>query len=419
MVSFDKLLGDLHKSTSEIAAKVEEQDDAIIIDQNRNFTIPENFNTTIAYEGDINSQIVTFRCPARAEGHSLINCQEKRLRWVNQASHTEGSSKLIATEEGTDTILLTWQAPPEAFVKSGGLEISISFFDFTIDKKIGYSWNTPVLKDLKVGETLDSVSLLIDQEGQGYIPSKNEILIINTDSRQITAPQNYNSIFCNYGDVNTSIVYFQVKRYIRGIDLLDEGTIFNIHWKIQDLSYTQSSLNSSSNPSKDLYAAEIDEDRDSEGLINIVWKPNEVLTKNSMYYSGKIIIQLEIISKDGRVWRTASYGELQIGKSDFTITTTVLPEQEGADQAYIIDGAITTSDKAVQSVAGLVKLRSFTQKHPIFVRANELVIENDDNGNYVGVRIGTVDYQDARTAPYVAYKPSTIIRVDGGDASGN
>jgi hypothetical protein len=32
MVSFDKLLGDLHKSTSGIAAKVEEQDDAIIID---------------------------------------------------------------------------------------------------------------------------------------------------------------------------------------------------------------------------------------------------------------------------------------------------------------------------------------------------------------------------------------------------
>lgn len=418
MANFETLLQDLHSSASEIAAKVEEQDEAIVIDYSRNFIIPENFNTTIAYEGDINSQIITFKCPAKAEGHSLIDCQEKRLRWVNQSSHTEGSSRLIATNEGSDTMLLTWQAPPEAFVKSGALEISISFFDFTADKKIAYSWNTSILNALKVGKTLDSVSLLIAQEGQDYIPSKDEVLIINTDSRQITAPQNYNPIFCNYGDVNTSVIYFQVKRYIRGIDLLDEGTTFNIHWKIQDLSYTQSSANPDLVLSKDLYAAAI-EDRDSEGLVNIIWKPNEILTKNSMYYFGKVIIQLEIVSNDERVWRTASYEGLQIGKSDFTVTVTTLPEQEGADQAYIIDGAITTSDKVVNSVAGLVKLRSFTQKRPIFVRANELVIENDDSGNYIGVRIGTVDYQDARTAPYVAYKPSTIIRVDGGDASGN
>lgn len=318
MAKFDELLSVLHSSAGVEGTAAEKADDAIIINQDRTFTIPKDFNTTIAYEGDVNSQVVTFICPAIVEGHSLIDCKEKRLRWINKSSYTEGSSKLIATTGIEDSmILLTWEAPAEAFVKAGNLEISISFFNL-VDGRIGYSWNTSILSELKVGKSLDSVGLIIEKEGQEYIPSKSEILLINTDSRQIVAPKNYNTTFCNYGDVNTSIVYFQVKRYIRGIDLLDENTIFNIHWKIQNLAFTQSSANSNSNPTKDLYAIELD-NRDSEGLINIIWKPNELLTKNKIFYFGKIIIQLEIISADGRVWRTASYNELQIGKAIFQL----------------------------------------------------------------------------------------------------
>jgi hypothetical protein len=40
------------------------------------------------------------------------------------------------------------------------LEISISIFDF-LDKQIAYSWNTAVLKDLMVGESLTSVGYKI------------------------------------------------------------------------------------------------------------------------------------------------------------------------------------------------------------------------------------------------------------------
>jgi hypothetical protein len=85
---------------------------------------------------------------------------------------------------------------------------------------------------------------------------------------------------------------------------------------------------------------------------------------------------------------------------------------------YIIDGAVTLTDKTVNTVAGVVKLRSFTDDTPIFINKNELVIETDDNGNYLGVKIGTTNMQDARTAPYVAYTPSTTILLHGGDASG-
>ena len=416
MVKFDSLLEKIHAGA--IAAPlITEENERIIIDLNREFSIPKNYNTTIAYEGDVNSQIVTFECPITSEGHNLFECQEKRLRWVNQASGNEGSSKLLVEKINETTMSLGWQAPPEAFTKAGRLNISISIFDLH-EGRIAYSWNTPSLTKLQVGATLDSVGYKIDQEGDEYIPSKNEILTINTESRAIVAPANYNDVFCNYGDVGTSVIYFQVKRYIRGIDLLDKETIYNIYWKLDNLSNIESSVNEDGTQTKNLYTVELD-NRDSEGLVNIVWKPSRSLTENSLSYHGKVTIQLEIISKDGKVWRTTAYRQLQIGKSEFSPYVTNLPEEQGNVNAYIIDGAIAMEDKKVNTISGLVKLRSFTKEKPIFVNKNELIIENDKDGNYVGAKIGTVNNQDARTAPYVAYAPSTIIMLDGGDATGN
>lgn len=416
MAKFDSLLEQIHAGA--IAAPiVSESDEHIVIDQSRQFSIPNDYNTTIAYEGDVNSQIVTFACPITSEGHNLFDCQEKRLRWVNTASGNEGSSKLLVEKINETTMSLSWQAPPEAFTKAGSLNISISIFDLH-EGKIAYSWNTPSFTRLSVGATLDSVGYKIGQEGEEYIPSKSEILTINTESRSIVAPANYNEVFCNYGDVGTSVVYFQVKRYVRGIDLLDVGTVYNIYWKLSDMSNIESSLNEDGTQTRNLYAVELD-NRDSEGLVNIIWKPSRALTENTLNYYGKVVIQLEIISKDGKVWRTTAFRQLQIGASEFSPHVTNLPEEQSNINAYIIDGAITMEDKKVNTISGLVKLRSFTQKEPIFVNKNELVIENDDNGNYLSVRIGTVNNQDARTAPCVAYTPSTIIMLDGGDASGN
>jgi phosphatidylserine synthase len=46
--------------------------------------------------------------------------------------------------------------PPEAFTKSGELQISIVLFD-QVDGKIAFSWNTAPFFGLSVGATLDSV----------------------------------------------------------------------------------------------------------------------------------------------------------------------------------------------------------------------------------------------------------------------
>jgi hypothetical protein len=70
-------------------------------------------------------------------------------------------------------------------------------------------------------------------------------------------------------------------------------------------------------------------------------------------------------------------------------------------------------------VAGVVKLRSCTASNPVLARKNELIIENDNNGNYLGIKIGTKDGESSLDSPYVAYAPEVIIRLHGGDASGN
>lgn len=408
MISFDDMLKNLHSS-----AAVTEQDECIEIGVDRTFIVPVDFNTTIAYEGDVNSQIITFKCPRFAEGHDLSLCAEKRLRWINFASKNEGSSKLICKKRNGEEnyIYLEWQAQAEAFTKAGQLEIAISIFDMQ-NGKMAYSWNTSVFSGLKVGASLDSVGYLINNESDEYIPAKNEILTINTETRAITAPIGYNATFCNYGDIGTSVIYFQVKRYIRGIDLLDENTSFRMFWKITNLTNTESST-----ITHNLYAMELS-NRDSEGMVNIIWKPSEALTNNGVFYSGKVVIELEILAP-GKVWRTAPYSGLIIGTSEFSSMVTDLPENEGVSNGYIIDGAQILDDKVVNTVAGVVKLRSCTETQNVIIRRGELVIVNDDLGKYKGVKIGVIDGDSTLNSPYVALAPDTIIRLNGGDASGN
>ena len=414
MANFEEMLQQLHTG-----AIMSDTNDRIIIGANRIFSLPEGFDPIIAYEGDVNTQIITFQCPKHSDGHDLSQCFNKRLRWKNLTSENEGSSILsFSTEEENDTLLLFWEVPAEASNKSGKIQISISIYDIT-NNKIAYAWNTPLFSELEVGESIDSVGYFIGQENtEQYMPAKDEILTINTDTRQIVAPAGYNYTICNYGDVGTSAVYFQIKRYIKGIDLLSDTTGIIIYWQIGDIK-SKDINNVNNNPLSSLYAIELD-NRDSEGLVNIVWRPSPNLTSNTMYLFGQITIQIEINS-EGRVWRTSGYDKLSIGENIFPLEIGQLPEVEDADKekGYVIDGSLIVDSVDTPTIAGLVKLRTCTEDEPIYVRENELVVEYDNNGNYKGVKIGTTKgYQCSRSAPYVAIAPSTTILLHGGNADG-
>ena len=82
-----------------------------------------------------------------SEGHDLSKCAEKRLRWYNESSKNEGNSKLQSEVNGT-SLLLRWEAPPEAFTQSGVLQIAISLYDKNEQGITVYSWNTPAFSKL-------------------------------------------------------------------------------------------------------------------------------------------------------------------------------------------------------------------------------------------------------------------------------
>lgn len=411
MAKFDALLNQIHQSTQTGALAVDE-DTYIKIDKNRQFVVPDSFNPIIAYEGDVNSQVITFACPAVVEGHQLADCANKKLRWSNMASGNEGSS-VLSYRLDKDILYLSWEAPPETFTMAGDLEISITFSDY-LNGRIVYSWNTAPLLGLKVGKTLDKVSDKISEENLvNYSPAKNEVLIVNTETRQITEPKGYNYIICNYGDVGTSVVYFQIKRYVRGIDLLDENTNFTVYWKLESESAVDRGGESIEQSHKYLYAVEID-DRDSEGLVNVIWLPSPNITSNVLQYHGPITIMLEFSNKE-KVWRTCSYDKLEIGEYGFSAPVSDLPGEDTTRLNYIINADEITTDKDTLTVSGLTTHRQVSNLEPRLLNRHELVVDYKD-GQYYGTKMGLYKNQDSREAPYIAYSPEVIIIVNGGDA---
>jgi hypothetical protein len=96
-IDFNKLIDGLHDSTLK-DSDFSDSSLTISIDEKRKFVIPNNYNTIIAYENDVNSQIITFDCPARHENHDLTQCNNKKLRWKNLSSLIEGMSDLVAAD---------------------------------------------------------------------------------------------------------------------------------------------------------------------------------------------------------------------------------------------------------------------------------------------------------------------------------
>jgi hypothetical protein len=127
--NFGALLDSLHKGAA-TSANLTDSDlpQVILINARREFVVPRDYNTVIAYEGDVNSQVITFDCPLTHEGHNLSDCEHKQIRWVNQASGVEGNNELDVSIVN-DRQHLSWRVPPEAFTKSGRLQFSISIYD--------------------------------------------------------------------------------------------------------------------------------------------------------------------------------------------------------------------------------------------------------------------------------------------------
>jgi hypothetical protein len=309
MANFDEMLAALHGdgmggALSDIVGA--DQAPKIIVTAARAFEFDKGFDKVIAYEGDVNSQIITFILPESHEGHLLSECGNKKVRWINQASKVEGTSVLTPRAEANE---YEWNVPPALFTKSGTIEFSIVVYDLDADDKIGFSWNTAPCTALSVGKSIESVG------GIGNMPAQNEILIINEDSRTIIAPAGYNTTIANSGDKNTSVVYFQTKRYIKGIDLTEHtaaAPVVYISYVLDD-----GGKRSTGGGSIEVVPYTSQYDGITNELVLIIWRPEAGLTAGSLFYGS--FQTLVSFKKNEKVWNSAPYNGLRIGKPlDYT-----------------------------------------------------------------------------------------------------
>lgn len=378
--TFEELLSKLHPTEGASLSDTNENgetEQVIVINDKRQFIIPENYNTVLAYEGDVNSQIVTFQLPLYHEGHDLSKCSLKVIRWKSLSTNIEDWSVLegvgINNEKGTQT--LKWTIPPAAFVQAGNIEIAISLYDFDENKKIAFSWNSASYSGFKVEKTLSN----IDHQGahnEYNIPSKNEILRIYEEGHNIVAPQNYNFKIGNYGNKNTSFVYFQAPTNIGGINLLDASTEISVICSIGRAIYTMEIEKEETFPS-------FADGSPGEGLVNFVWNVPDYITCNVLKYVGPFSITVSFVNGDKK-WVTSDFNRLVLGNA-------LLDEaQEVLNNKYfnILDGTSDTKNLTERAVAGLVQLRDSSNigdESPI--KKNELVLEVNDE-EYTDILIG-------------------------------
>jgi hypothetical protein len=146
MANFDEILRNLHDS-----ATLTDTDGIITITPSRQFQVPADYNLTIGYAGDVNSQIITFKLPQSHEGHSLFNCINKKIKWKNLTSGTEGFSTLINSKAADDGWTCQWEVPPEVMTQAGNLEVAIVLYDLAANGRIAFAWNTPSYKGFIIG----------------------------------------------------------------------------------------------------------------------------------------------------------------------------------------------------------------------------------------------------------------------------
>jgi hypothetical protein len=255
----------------------------------------------------------------------LFSCEYHELRWRNQKSGLEGVSKLTPKEETDNTFLLTWELPPEACTEAGTLEISVSCYDRLVKgdttSSVIYSWNTSEYTGLSIGKSMGRVGF--------YTPAKDEILLVDKDSRNIVAPQGYNNTIGNFGESGISNVYFLINRYLGKDNSLDVMNA-NITLYIV-IPEVMTAKTNSGDILKRLYTEEIT-DRKNEGLVLLTWPVPKAVTANWGAYAGSFNIALGIETEDNS-FLSNTYTKLAIGDSLIRRVTPITPpDPENPDE---------------------------------------------------------------------------------------
>lgn len=369
MINFEEKLAAIHDGDI-----IKDADEHIIINQARQFELPPDFNTIIAYEGDVNSQKVTFECPKSYEGHSLFECNHKKLLWLNKSSGAEGASDLLyVTDKVNDKLILEWRVPSEAFTKSGIIDLSISLFDTDSNGRLQFAWNTPIFSQLQVASSMQEVGLtnVNTNRPSRRAPARDEILTIDLERRNIIAPAGYNYMIANVGEAGFATLHFQCPRYYKNLDLsyaiitisvacgkttglydIERNKIF----KIYDEDYVYSNINNGN----------------GDGLLQFDWLLPSEITQG---YAGEITIGLTFSWNSNKyILKISSFGGLKIGGN---IQQADKPFE--ANTRYHLQGDMYNANTSLVDIGGIVSVReNDTQDISLKPTVCELTLEDGE-----------------------------------------
>ena len=396
-ISFDELLANLHQGS----ALIDEEQKSITINDKREFVIPEGYNTIIAYEGDVNSQIITFDLPKLHEGHNLADCGNKILYWKNLSSGIEGKFKLKQVSAQDSRLILQWNVSPDAFTQAGAIEISISIYD-VYNNRIAFAWNTSSFSKLSVAKTMGSIG--------SEFPPRDEILTINDETREIVPPINYNNTIAFQGDKGISKVYFTIKRYIKGIDILSEDTTVILYYKANNIT-KQSTL------MKKEYSVDIAEHQ-KDGMILLTWEVPDGDNQLIQIYSGRIEISLKIVANN-HSWYSGSYYNLEIKPS-------FISEQNDdsniidylTNSQWLMDGNLITGSNETIPLAGAVSLRTIQNTEDnsnLFLNEIVVLYESNKVKLYINTDKGLVLINGSQSSDETIF-PDTEFLLDSGNS---
>lgn len=389
MAKFDEMLKELHDKKGTVLTDAE-ANEPIVVNSLRQFEVPKGYNLTIAYEGDVNSQKITFKLPRIHEGHDLADCSLKVIRWKNTNIKAEDSSNLKVVNIDAANIIVEWIVPPAAFVAAGNIEVAITFYDI-LNGSLAFSWNTAAFSGFKVEKTLSQVGKI----PTNIAPAKNEILYIDEENHNIVAPNGYNFIVSTFGNRKTTKVYFQTTATVGGIPIINDNTTVSVIASLNGESGTYDI------PSDNISPSFSTSEETGEGLVNFVWNVPTEITCNNMEYVGEFSIAIKIEHKEIQtisetqtegetqtedniqVWKTVPFTKLALAKSLFD------SEQELLSDKYttIVDAQQMSTSLPRREVAGISLFRRDTA-------------EGWDDSEYVAEAGETIIYLPGETTGY-------------------
>jgi hypothetical protein len=325
--NFDDILANIHFGNQEGKTFLNDAEAVLEVDTlTREIIVPTGFNTDIAVTTDYNSNEIRFALPLQIDGHDILECQEKVVKWHNKASDERGWSTLImedensssTTEEGIEKTyrIMKWIIPAEATTAAGVLEFALCFCDSVEEAgrdSIVYKWNSKVCSKLKVAQGLDSVSI------KGTAPSR--IITLDLYNRTMKLPSEFNTTIGYVGDYGVNKLTFRLDRFFNGHDFLDNSIAMQYQ--------TSSGVLVTDYALPEMHRIEALEGNPYDDLLEFDW----TLPANLMANEGPVTIVVTIFktTEDGYIysWNSKPESRFSIGPGYVLSGFEQSTEQEG------------------------------------------------------------------------------------------